>query len=187
MANSIRVKRGTESNRSSITPAIGELLYTTDEKLLFIGDGSIAGGNLVNPPNLGKAPTVDNTFKGVTISLQAGEALSFGQPVKLISSKLYKCNRSESALEGSPAIGIVVETIALNGYGKVLIQGMLYDTAYGFTSGAAVEIGASDGTLTTTHPTANGTYYIQRMGVAISSRGMIVSPSTTVIKELIGV
>ena len=44
MSNLIRVKRGLESNRSGQTPAEGELLYTTDEKKLYIGDGSTAGG-----------------------------------------------------------------------------------------------------------------------------------------------
>ena len=39
-----KVKRGLETNRLGETPAEGELLYTTDEKKLYIGDGSTAGG-----------------------------------------------------------------------------------------------------------------------------------------------
>ena len=45
----IRVLRGLESNRSGQTPAEGELLYTTDEKKLYIGDGTTAGGILIGP------------------------------------------------------------------------------------------------------------------------------------------
>jgi hypothetical protein len=41
---SIIIKRGLEANRLSITPVQGELLFTTDTKKLFIGDGIIAGG-----------------------------------------------------------------------------------------------------------------------------------------------
>jgi len=44
MANTFRLKRGLESNRSSQTPAEGELIYTTDEKKVYIGDGSTSGG-----------------------------------------------------------------------------------------------------------------------------------------------
>ena len=48
MANIIQVKRGLEANRSSVTPAAGEFLYTTDEKRVYIGDGSTAGGNAIS-------------------------------------------------------------------------------------------------------------------------------------------
>jgi len=40
----IKIKRGLESNRGSYTPAEGELIWTTDAKDLWIGDGSTAGG-----------------------------------------------------------------------------------------------------------------------------------------------
>lgn len=49
---SLKVRRGLESDRSSITPDEGEFIYTTDEKLLYIGDGVTAGGNLVGGPVL---------------------------------------------------------------------------------------------------------------------------------------
>ena len=40
----LQIRRGTEATRTSITPAQGELIYTTDEKKLFVGDGTTAGG-----------------------------------------------------------------------------------------------------------------------------------------------
>lgn len=43
----IKVYRGLETNRTSVTPEEGELLYTTDNKELFIGDGTTSGGNSV--------------------------------------------------------------------------------------------------------------------------------------------
>ena len=48
MANKIQLKRGLETGRSAVTPAEGELLYTTDDKTLFIGDGTTAGGKEVS-------------------------------------------------------------------------------------------------------------------------------------------
>lgn len=44
MAQKIQIKRGTEAQRNSFTPAEGEPIWTTDEKSLFIGDGSTVGG-----------------------------------------------------------------------------------------------------------------------------------------------
>jgi len=44
----LRLRRGTNVERSLITPADGELIYTTDTKRLYIGDGTTAGGNPVD-------------------------------------------------------------------------------------------------------------------------------------------
>ena len=43
----LRLRRGTDAERLLITPIEGELIYTTDTKLLYVGDGSTAGGTLV--------------------------------------------------------------------------------------------------------------------------------------------
>lgn len=40
----IKLKRGQESNRSNITPAAGEPLVSLDDKALYVGDGTLAGG-----------------------------------------------------------------------------------------------------------------------------------------------
>lgn len=44
----LQVRRGLAANRTLLTPAEGELLYTTDTKSLYIGDGSTAGGNAIS-------------------------------------------------------------------------------------------------------------------------------------------
>lgn len=44
MAQTIQFRRGLEANRTGITPAQGEPLWTTDDKKLYVGDGSTAGG-----------------------------------------------------------------------------------------------------------------------------------------------
>jgi hypothetical protein len=45
----LKLRRGTDLQRQQITPQEGELLYTTDTKKLYVGDGSQAGGNKVAP------------------------------------------------------------------------------------------------------------------------------------------
>ena len=44
----LRLRRGTDAERQTVTPAEGELIYTTDTKELYIGDGTTQGGNLVS-------------------------------------------------------------------------------------------------------------------------------------------
>lgn len=47
----LQIKRGTDTQRIGITPVVGEPIFTTDTKKLYIGDGSTAGGNLVTGGN----------------------------------------------------------------------------------------------------------------------------------------
>jgi hypothetical protein len=43
-----KIRRGTNAERLTITPAQGELIYTTDTKKIYIGDGTTVGGTPVD-------------------------------------------------------------------------------------------------------------------------------------------
>lgn len=45
----LRLRRGTSAERLLITPLQGELVYITDTKQLYVGDGATVGGVLVGP------------------------------------------------------------------------------------------------------------------------------------------
>jgi filamentous hemagglutinin len=45
---SLKLRRGTNAERLTFTPALGELLYTIDTKQLYAGDGTTVGGTLVS-------------------------------------------------------------------------------------------------------------------------------------------
>ena len=49
----LKHKRGLEIDRKKFIPAIGEIIYTIDEKNTFIGDGVTAGGNQININDMG--------------------------------------------------------------------------------------------------------------------------------------
>ena len=66
----LRLRRGTDAERQTVTPAEGELIYTTDTKELYIGDGTTQGGNLVSAELLDDtSPTLggDLTLNGHNI------------------------------------------------------------------------------------------------------------------------
>jgi hypothetical protein len=44
----LQIRRGTDAERQAVTFAEGELIYTTDTKLLYVGDGTTAGGILAS-------------------------------------------------------------------------------------------------------------------------------------------
>ena len=52
MSQKIQIRRGVEAQRALITPDAGELLFTTDNKQIFVGDGATAGGVLVGGGSL---------------------------------------------------------------------------------------------------------------------------------------
>lgn len=43
----LKIRRGTDAERLTITPESGELIYTTDTKKVYVGDGGTAGGTIV--------------------------------------------------------------------------------------------------------------------------------------------
>lgn len=65
MVKQIQIKRGLAANRTSITPSSGELLFTTDDKKVYVGDGSTAGGVAV-------APTVVQKYELIATSNASG-------------------------------------------------------------------------------------------------------------------
>jgi len=52
---SLQLRRGTNAERLTMTPAVGEAIYTTDTKKIWVGDGSTVGGIEV-----GTTPPVDS-------------------------------------------------------------------------------------------------------------------------------
>jgi hypothetical protein len=45
----LRIRRGTDAERLTITPLQGEIIFATDTKKLYVGDGATVGGVLIGP------------------------------------------------------------------------------------------------------------------------------------------
>ena len=71
----LKIRRGTDTERQTITPDLGEPIFTTDTKQLFVGDGSTVGGVLVSTPTgeyvqdlVAEQLVTNGTHSGITFS-----------------------------------------------------------------------------------------------------------------------
>ena len=77
---SLQIRRGTQAQLSNITPVVGEMIYTTDSKQVFVGDGSTAGGIAIAVGSGGTVTAnlignVTGSLSGVLVSV-SGNVLS---------------------------------------------------------------------------------------------------------------
>lgn len=70
----LRLRRGTDAERQSITPKQGELLYVTDTGLLYVGDGTTQGGNRVS----GSLQDESNPTLSATLDLNGNDIVGTG-------------------------------------------------------------------------------------------------------------
>lgn len=74
----LRIRQGLESDRESFTPASGELIYTTDQKEVWVGDGLTPGGIAVSGGGGGGGATTLGALNDVVISgPTVGEVLKY--------------------------------------------------------------------------------------------------------------
>jgi len=88
----LRLRRGTNTERQLITPLEGELIYTTDNKELWVGDGSTQGGLRVT----GTIPSSINDLDDVDIPVTP----SVGQILKWDGGNFVPSDDTE-VFEGS--------------------------------------------------------------------------------------
>lgn len=72
----LRLRRGTNAERLLVTPAEGELVYTTDTKLIYAGDGSTIGGNLI--AGLGSVQADPTPRLGASLDLNGNDITGTG-------------------------------------------------------------------------------------------------------------
>jgi hypothetical protein len=74
-----QIRRGTNAERLTITPLEGELIYTTDTKLIYVGDGTTVGGITGNQSlmqSLARVLSVNGLSGNVGISAGTGLSLT---------------------------------------------------------------------------------------------------------------
>ena len=84
----LKIKRGTTSQRTGFTPALAELVYDSDTKEVYVGDGSTQGGI------------------AVSVSTQNLENLGNVQSVTPLKDQILVYNGSNWAATNNPALDL---------------------------------------------------------------------------------
>jgi len=146
---SLRLRRGTDAERTSVVFAEGEVVYTTDTKLVYVGDGVTQGGvNLVAnasevPPNsitIEKLAVSDGTA-GQVLSTDGSGNLAF---VDAVTGEIVIPENSVGATELAVATGTANQVLSIDGAGNL----QFIDAVLSINEGSIsiVELAVTDGT-----------------------------------------
>jgi hypothetical protein len=101
----LQIRRGNNAERQQVTPAVGELIYVTDTKVIFIGDGVTQGG--VPVTNFSASTIKDLSAEVLTQGIHNGIAFTYDSVTNRISATVepdlanYEGTISASAFKGS--------------------------------------------------------------------------------------
>lgn len=145
MSQTIKLKRGLEANRGSITPVAGELVYTTDNLEVFFGDGSTLGGSEIGYLNTRTGGTVNGkTTIASAIAKANGDAnKNVLEVLDLNGEGLFEVTETGNAIIGG--------VLTVNGAGQSSFAGdVLIGGSLTVNGDATVAVDLSADTLTLT-------------------------------------
>lgn len=118
------LRRGLEADRLNFTPEEGELIYVTDTKLLYIGDGVTAGGNLLSggttPPttptySLSRSTNIANEGDTVIITLTTTNVSNgTSVPFTITGTGITAGDLGLSTLTGSFVVNSNIANLVIN-------------------------------------------------------------------------
>ena len=120
----IQVRRGTQAQLDGITPASGELCFTTDTKKVYVGDGSTQGGILVGNLSFDFQPDVLDIQ--VDASLDPGASPTLGDRYILTDTGNLHANfgsisgvQDDDIVEYNGSAFVVAYDVSVEGEGAV--------------------------------------------------------------------
>jgi hypothetical protein len=129
---SLRIRRGTDSQRQGITFDLGEIAYTTDTKKIYVGDGVSLGGNNVLESTAGAGlqwnsgtEQLDVDGTGLTTSnIVEGSNYYFTPDRAQDSAAALFTHAGHTAISFiyDDTAGIITATVSLDGVGIVNVQ-----------------------------------------------------------------
>lgn len=185
----LRLRRGSSAVLSTITPAEGELVYTTDTKRLYVGDGITIGGISTNSGYTGSAGSSGSGGGGTSSSLTnglknayLGSTGTLTVPGSIIpdTNIAYDLgsatNRFRDIYLSGNTINIGGTTISVNNLGQLQVGGSdiaIYSLAIGSKSLTL----NSDGTLTFPDNTIS---QVTNNDLSIKTNNGLISTTATV-------
>lgn len=145
MAQTIKLKRGLEASRSSITPVAGELIYTTDNLEVFFGNGTVAGGTEIGYLNTRTGGSVNGpvTLNSSTTIALGDENTNVFEVLDSEGSALFEVTQTGDAIIGGK--------LTVNGDGQSSFAGdVLIGGSLSVNGDATVAVDLAADTLTLT-------------------------------------
>jgi len=133
----LQIRRGLESDRTTIVPADGEMLYTTDNKTLFVGDGDTPGGNQVGGALDSDARTTAAAAfnKANSANILAQSSYSFANSVNVkIDSAYTFANTVNTKTDAAFSKANSANVIAQAGFDFANTVNVKIDSAYTFAN-----------------------------------------------------
>jgi hypothetical protein len=198
----LKIRRGSNVSRQSITPAEGELVYTTDTKKIFVGDGATLGGTQVSSVNSGTQGTIPYYSSNTELSSdtdltwdQAGNLLNVSRGSVSVTNENTKrdmlvlsqhygstfegstlaFNRSRGS-RNSPAALLTQDTLGSIAFAGLHTGSTDYDVAAGITSyiPAAPTVDGAAFAVAFVSKTGTGPYYVT---FSFVTQGVAPTPS----------
>ena len=171
----LRLRRGIEAERLTITPQAGELIYTTDTKKVFVGDGITPGGNPIDSTigSLSVNDLTDVNTIGDSTAPADGEVLAWDannqewRPKTLVTNIFTE---TDPTVNGNLKVNIV-------GDDSTLLVDAANNSLYGATIDA-IDITASDidsNNLTSINVYANNIYTTDSSALSIQNATVFAS------------
>ena len=156
MATRVQFRRGTTSEHSSFTGAVGEVTVNTDKDVVVVHDGSTAGGK--PSPSLSTAQTFTGAQKGSVTTLTSS---SNATAIDLSVNNFFTITLSENTTFGAPTNAVAGQAgsifIVQDGSGN---RTGSFHSNFKFTGG-------SDPTLTTTANAVDRIDYVVKSSTEI--------------------
>ena len=111
---SLRIRRGTDAQRTSLTFDLGELVWTTDSQKLYVGDGITAGG--IN-----------------AMATMAGTGFTFNPTTQRIDFSVPNLNLNTSEVSENIANLYFTDERAQDAVAAALLAGNAYNTGIAFS------------------------------------------------------
>jgi hypothetical protein len=99
---SLRIRRGTESQRLGFTPDLGEIIWTTNGEKLYVGDGVTPGGKNIGAQLAG----VGLTFNGTTGKLDSSASFTTDQIAEGVNNKYFSSELAQDAVASALVTGV---------------------------------------------------------------------------------
>ncbi len=132
MATQVQFRRGTTSQTSSFTGAVGEVTVDSDKDTVVVHDGSQAGGFAVANLKTAQEFTATQNFNATTLS--DGSTVAWDASANQVTSVTLGGNRTLGAASNQIDGGVYVISVIQDGTGS---RTLAFNSNYKFVGGTA--------------------------------------------------